>query len=442
MTRWLLLALLGAAGGAQEARPNVLFLFTDDQRADTIRALGNPHVETPNLDRLAESGFAFRNAYCMGGDVPAVCTPSRYMLLSGLLLFHRKNAGPDRPNFPRAMKDAGYFTYHHGKRGNTCPPIQKLFDVDRYVSHDEKERRSGAPGKEIADAAVEFLKTRAKDKPFFMYLAFGNPHDPRVASPEARSKVDDARLPLPANYRPVHPFDNGEMLVRDEQLAAWPRTPEEVRKHLGDYYAVIAQMDAEIGRILQALRDTGEADRTIVVFSSDHGLALGSHGLMGKQNVYEDGLKVPLLLSGPGVPRGRSDAFAYLFDVFPTVCELAGLPAPPGIDGKSLVPVLRGSAASVREAMMLAYRTCQRAARKGDWKVIRYPQIHRTQLFHLKDDPHETKDLSDDPAHAEKAKEMLELLARLQKEYDDDLPLTSPDRKPPEWTPPAPRKNP
>jgi len=437
MTRWILVSLfLAGAGPGQERKPNVLFLFTDDQRADAIGALGNPRVETPNLDRLVESGFAFRNAYCMGGDISAVCTPSRYMLLSGLSLFHRKNASPDRPNFPRAMKEAGYYAYHHGKRGNTCLPIQKLFDVDRHLSNDTKERQSGRPGKEIADAAVEFLKGRPKDKPFFMYLAFGNPHDPRVASAETRTKVDDATLPLPSNFRPVHPFDNGDMTVRDEQLAPWPRTPEVVRKHLADYYAVIADLDREIGRILQALREGGEYDRTIVVFSSDHGLALGSHGLFGKQNVYEDGLKVPLFFSGPGIPKGRSDAFAYLYDVFPTVCELAGVPTPQGIDGKSLAGVIRGRSESVRDAMMLAYRSCQRAARKGPWKVIRYPQINRSQLFNLKDDPHETKDLSGDPAHAETMKEMTDLLGRLQKENDDDLPLTSADPKPAEWVPP------
>jgi arylsulfatase A-like enzyme len=423
-------------GASQERRPNVLFLFTDDQRADTIRALGNPHVETPVLDALAESGFAFRNAYCMGGDVPAVCTPSRYMLLSGLSLFHRNRAAPARPSLPRAMKEAGYATYHHGKKGNTCLPLQKLFDVEKYLANDGEERRGGFPGKEIADAAVEHLKTRAKDKPFFMYLAFANPHDERVVHPEARAKVDDAKLPLPANYLPLHPFDNGEMAVRDERLAPWPRTPEEIRKQIGDYYGVIAHLDVQIGRILRALRDTGEYERTIVVFSSDHGLALGSHGLMGKQNVYEDGMKVPLLFAGPGVPKGRSDAFAYLHDVFPTICGLAGAPAPEGIDGRSLAPLIRGQGAPVRDAMMLAYRGVQRSVRKGDWKLIRYPEIHRSQLFDLGSDPHETKDLAGDPAQAERVRELLGLLARLQEENDDALPLSAPVAKPAAWSPP------
>lgn len=432
----LLFLLAAAAGPRQDRKPNVLFLFADDQRADTIRALGNPHIETPNLDRLAESGFVFRNAYCMGGDVPAVCTPSRFMLLSGYHLFHRKRVAAGGPSFARSMKEAGYFTYHHGKKGNTCPVLQKDFDVDKYLAHDQKERLGGFPGKEIADAAIDFLKAYPKEKPFFMYLAFGNPHDPRVANAEARARYEDAKVPLPRNYRPVHPFDNGEMTVRDEQLAPWPRTPETVRKHLADYYAVITHLDSEIGRILRAVREIGEEGNTIVLFSSDHGLAVGSHGLMGKQNVYEDGMKVPLLVSGPGVPRGRSDAFMYLYDVYPTVCDLVGAPAPQGIDGKSLAPVIRGKAESVREAVLLAYRACQRSARRGDWKVIRYPQINRSQLFNLKDDPGESKDLAGDPAHAERLKEMTELLGALQKEYGDDLPLTSADPKPAEWTPP------
>jgi arylsulfatase A-like enzyme len=431
----LALVLLGAA---QEPRkPNVLFLFTDDQRADSIRALGNPVVQTPNLDALVESGFVFRNAYCMGGDVPAVCTPSRYMLLSGLSLFHRNRAAPERPSFPRSMKEAGYFTYHHGKKGNTCLPLQKLFDVDTYVSNDQKERENGRPGKEIADAAVDFIAKDRGNKPFFMYLAFGNPHDPRVVNPEDRAWYEDAKIPLPRNYLPVHPFDWGEMTGRDEQLAAWPRTPEEIRRHLGDYYGVITHLDREIGRIVRALKDAGKYENTIIVFSSDHGLALGSHGLMGKQNVYEDGLKPPLLFCGPGIPKGSSGAFAYLYDVFPTVCDLAGVPVPDGIDGKSLASVIRGRTERVRDAVFLAYRNNQRSARVGDWKLIRYPVINRSQLFNLKEDPDETKDLAADPAFAEKVKEMTAALERLQREYDDSLPLSSPNPPSDTFVPPA-----
>jgi arylsulfatase A-like enzyme len=148
------------ASPAQSSRPNVLFLFTDDQRADTIHALGNPTIRTPILDRLAGSGFVFRNAYCMGGNVPAVCLPSRTMLLSGRSLFHLKGATADAPSLPRSFNEAGYITYHHGKRGNTPQAIQANFQINNYLKNDQEERSSGYPGKEIADAAVAFLSER------------------------------------------------------------------------------------------------------------------------------------------------------------------------------------------------------------------------------------------------------------------------------------------
>lgn len=400
-------------------RPNVLFLFTDDQRADTIHALGNPLIQTPNLDALARSGFAFRNAYCMGGDRPAVCLPSRTMMLSGRSLFHIKQATPAAPNFPRAFNDAGYVTYHHGKRGNTAQAIQALFQTNRYLKNDEAERKSGRPGKEIADAAVEFLGSRPKDRPFFMYLAFGNPHDPRVVIDEDRRRYDEATMPLPPNFLPEHPFDNGELKIRDEALCPWPRTPAMIRKELTDYYGVITHMDRQIGRILDALKAAGEFENTLIVFSSDHGLAMGSHGLLGKQNVYEAGMKAPLIFAGPGIPRGESQAFAYLHDIFPTVCHIAGLDVPGGLDGRSLAPVISGKQAAVRDRVFLAYRDVQRSIRVGDWKLIHYPKIDRIQLFDLKSDPHEVRDLSPLPEHAPRIADLrTQLAAEAKKNHD------------------------
>ncbi len=417
------LPVQGASG--DDSKPNVLFLFTDDQRADTIAALGNSNIRTPNLDRLVESGFVFRNAYCMGGDRPAVCLPSRTMLLSGRSLFHLNQWKPGSPSFPRSMRSAGYQTYHHGKRGNTPHEIHKDFEISHYLHNDQEERRSGYPGKEIADDAIAFLKERDRSRPFFAYLAFGNPHDPRVANAEERSRYDDASLPLPGNYLPLHPFDNGELLIRDEALAPWPRTPEVVREHLGDYYAVITHLDSEIGRILATLRETGDFENTIIVFTSDHGLAVGSHGLFGKQNVYEDGMKVPLVFSGPGIPKGESDAFAYLYDLYPTVCDLAGVAVPRGIDGRSLAPILRGETDGVRDTIFLAYRSVQRSVRKGDWKLIRYPRINTSQLFDLAIDPGETKNLAEEASQAERVEAMMTLLKRQQEAFGDSLPLTT-----------------
>lgn len=412
-----------AAQDVGEKRPNVLFLFTDDQRADTIAALGNPTIITPNLDKLANSGFVFRNAYCMGSTVPAVCMPSRTMLMTGRSLFHLAGLKADAPNFPRSMNAAGYVTYHYGKRGNTPQKIQEDFQHNKYLK-DVEDRTNGYPGRTIADDGVKFLRERKKDKPFCMYLAFANPHDQRVVNAEYRGKYNEATFPLPKNYRPLHPFNNGELKVRDESLAPWPRTEAEVRKHLTDYYGVITYLDKQVGRILDALRETGEYDNTIIVFSSDHGLAIGSHGLFGKQNLYEDGMKVPFIFAGPGIPKGNSDAYAYLYDIFPTLCDLTGTPVPEGLDGKSLAPILRGQSTQVRDTVFLAYRTVQRAVRQGDWKLIRYPQINKSQLFNLKDDPHETNDLATQE-NAGRILRMHALLESHQKDFGDTQPLTT-----------------
>src|SRR3954462_2633797 len=150
LTVLLMLASCAAAIGQSPAKPNVVFLFADDQRNDTIGALGNPHIKTPNLDQLVKSGFFFRNAYCLGANVPAVCTPSRNMLLSGRAFFRWQGAQaqPDIANFPTSLKAAGFETYHHGKRGNTSPAIQALFDHNKYLN-DNEDRTCGEPGKQI-----------------------------------------------------------------------------------------------------------------------------------------------------------------------------------------------------------------------------------------------------------------------------------------------------
>jgi arylsulfatase A-like enzyme len=423
--RCVLLALVLTPRPALAARPNVVFLFTDDQRADGVRALGSPALHTPNLDGLVRSGFVFKNAYCLGSNVPAVCTPSRNMLLSGRAYFRWKGpqAPADGPSFAAAMKAAGYETYHHGKRGNTSLTLQKQFDHSAYLN-EHKERTSGQPGKAIADAAIRFLGERKGGRPFFLYLAFEAPHDPRVAAKEYLDRYSPAKLPLPANYLPAHPFDNGEMLVRDEKLERWPRSEAAVRKHLHEYYAVITGLDFHIGRLLAELRRRKLDKDTIVVFSSDHGLAVGSHGLMGKQSLYDAAMKAPLVFAGPGVPKGESGALVYLMDIFPTVCDLAGAKAPAGLDGKSLAPVLAGKADKVRDSLFLAYRDVQRAVRDERWKLIRYPKINRAQLFDLAADPHERKDVAGDPANAKRVEAMTGLMREWQTRLGDDAPLS------------------
>jgi arylsulfatase A-like enzyme len=418
--------LADLAGAADPPKPNVLFLFADDMRADAIGALGHPVVKTPNLDALVKRGCTFTNAYCFGSNVGAVCSPSRNMLLSGRVYFRFKGqATPDQPNFAGSFKAAGYETYHHGKRGNVAVQLQKVFDHDKYLKDDQAERRSGETGKEIVDLAIEFLKTRKTDRPFCMYLAFANPHDPRGASEKHLKLYDRKTIPLPKNYLPLHPFNNGELLVRDEQLAPWPRTEDEVRKHLHDYYAAISGLDEQIGRVLATLKELKLDENTLVIFSADHGLAIGSHGLFGKQSLYEHSMKAPLVFAGPGIKKSTTNALAYLHDIFPTICGLAGVAVPAAIDGVSQAPVVHGKKTAIRDVVFTAYRDVQRAVRKDNWKLIVYPKINKTQLFDLDKDPHEVRDLSGDPAMSDRIKELSALLRKEQEHYGDTLALTS-----------------
>jgi len=440
------LAAAGLSVGVRAAeanRLNVLFILADDMRPDGIGALGNPNIKTPNLDKLVERGMAFSHAYVMGANSGAVCTPSRTMILTGRSVFHISNGGFAKGDkgpetlWAKAMTAGGYETFHLGKKGNSYKPGMEAFDTCLYTE-DIGAGQHDVSAKVCADRVIDFLEKRKADKPFFIYLAPPVPHDPRIAPKEFMDLYDPAAIPLPPRYQPVHPFDNGEMSVRDERLAPWPRAEDVIKRHLADAYACITCFDHHIGRIVDSLQRSGQLDRTIVIFAADNGLSLGDHGLMGKQNLYEyGGMHVPLVMAGPGIPRGKTDAFAYLFDVYPTVCELTGTPVPREVESKSLVPVITGKAAKVRDDLFTAYRNCQRALRDERWKLIRYPLVDKTQLFDLQADPVEMNDLSARPEHAERVKTMLERLKKLQQEFDDPATLTVTTPKSPEWTPPA-----
>jgi arylsulfatase A-like enzyme len=433
----LMIAFLPMAAESAEKKPNVLFLFADDMRADTIAALGDKVAKTPNIDSLVNRGISFTNAYCMGGNSGAVCTPSRNMMLSGNAYFRWKDfkegnrpkgmiSPGDGPNFPLSMKAAGYETYHHGKRGNTAPLIQARFDHNKYLKNDDVERKSGEPGKEIADEAIAFLRDRNSDNPFFMYLAFGNPHDPRVAAQKYLDQIDSSKIQLPANFLPEHPFDNGELKVRDEMLAPHPRPVDIMKKQWHEYYATQLGMDYHIGRILEQLKSSGLFENTIIVFSADQGIALGSHGLLGKQNLYDHSMKSPLILAGPGIRNGNSDALVHLFDIYPTVVDLVGEKPSEKIDGRSFKAVIDGKSTKHREMLMLAYRDVQRAIVTPHDKLIYYPKARKTQLFNRKTDPYEMKNLFDDPDEFDKWKELFRQLEIMQDQYGDDLELNPP----------------
>ncbi len=458
-------------------RPNILFIFTDDQRFDTISAFGNTEVDTPNLDRLVASGTAFTRAYIMGGSHPAVCMPSRAMMLTGRTLFSIERQGqripPEHTTMPEWFRSHGYTTAHIGKwhqdrashtrsfstgakifgfnnkgwyeacNGHWHIPVHDFDPSGEYAPEQgyndppiepfrqpfETTKTAGRHSVEVfTDEAIDFVRTypgsqaAAEGKPFFLYLAHIAPHDPRQYPQRLRRRYNKDSVSLPDNFVICHPFDNGELLVRDELLEAQPRRPDAVRQHIADYYALIAFIDEHVGRILDALTETGQYDNTIIVFAGDNGLAVGQHGLMGKQNVYDHSVGVPLIFTGPGIPAAeRREALCYLTDIFPTLCELTDLPTPDTVEGLSLAPCLNDASAGVRDVLHYAYRDCQRAVSDDRYKLIEYAVEgeRHTQLFDLLEDPAEKNNLAQDPEHAETLQRLRAELRRWRTELND-----------------------
>ncbi len=439
-----LVILVSVAGMAAEPRPNLLFLFADDQRADTIGAWGNPHIKTPNLDRLAEEGFSFRGNYIFGGNSGAVCMPSRAMLMSGktwLRIDTRKLKGVKL--MPELLGENGYTTFATGKWHNGQESWLRAFQQGKTVMFGGMSDHLNVPVRDLgpdgkltaertgekfsselfADSVIDFLQHHDGTKPFFAYVAFTAPHDPRMPPADAVEYYRKNLPPLPVNFRPQHPFDNGHMTnCRDENLAAWPRTESVIRDQLAEYYGLITHLDSQIGRILGALKKSKYGTNTIVIYAADNGLALGSHGLMGKQSVYEHSMRVPLIFAGPGIPRGKATkAFTYLLDVFPTVCDLTGSAPPGDLDGENLRPLWLGKQEKVRDTIFLPYMAIQRAVRDERWKLIAYPQISHQQLFDLQTDPYEQNDLMTSPQHAAEAQRLAGLLKQWQEKSGDNL---------------------
>lgn len=446
---------VSAGETGSSARPNILLFYSDDQRFNTIHALNNPEIQTPNLDRLAREGTAFTWAHTMGGLSGALCVPSRAMLMTGRTLFHLKanrdtipaehvTLGEyfgaqgyetfatgkwhnDRASFARSFS-AGGSIFFGGMSDHLATPVYAYDPSGKYPK--ENARTAGVFSSTMfSDEAIGFLRARDKERPFFLYAAYTAPHDPRMAPKAFADLYPPEKISLPPNFLPEHPFDNGELHVRDEELAPFPRTPEIVRAHIAAYYAMITHLDFEIGRVLDTLDASGQAENTIVVFAGDNGLAVGQHGLLGKQSLYDHSARIPLIFRGPGVPRGEQrDALCYQLDVFPTLCGMIGAPPPASVEGHSLVPALRGERGP-RETLFGAYRHCQRMIRDHEWKLILYNaggQRH-TQLFNVAKDPWEMRNLAEDPAQAERIARMTASLRESMRRCDDPCNLDKSD---------------
>jgi len=453
-----LFVLLIAVSLEAADRPNFVILVSDDQRPDTIAALGNSVIKTPNIDSLVRSGTTFTRTVCSN----PICTPSRAEILSGVGSLQNGvgdfggKMKPELVLWPQAMLNHGYRTWYVGKWHNDGLPITRgyertiglfrggggkwavptfdwngrpvtgyrgwFFQDDDGTKH--PERGIGLTSNisaDFADAAIEFIKHKP-EKPFFLHVNFTAPHDPVMMPHGYEGMYDPDKMPLPKNFMEQHPFDHGNFNGRDEVLFEFPRTPQETRNELAAYYAVISHLDAQVGRIVQSLKDTQQFNNTVIVYTSDHGLGVGSHGLRGKQSMYEHTIGVPCVMSGSGIPSDlRSDAQCYLRDLYPTTCDLAGIPIPDSVQGKSLKPVLAGNRQQIYEAVFGSFRNFQRMIRTEEWKLIRYPKVNRTQLFNVKHDPDELHDLSSAVDKQDLVQELSDRLLKWQKLNNDPL---------------------
>lgn len=473
-------------------KPNIVFLFADDLTYEAIGALGNKIIETPNLDKLVKSGTTFSHAYNMGGWNGAVCTASRAMMISGRSIWKArdiskqwsaKDSSALNQTWGKLMQAAGYDTYMSGKWHVQAPAgyvFQKVKNIRAGMPGDHSHKVPGIWNKVreaykknedlslirpagyfrpidendmswlsydtlnggfwkggkhwsevLKDDALEFLsEASAKDSPFFMYLSFNAPHDPRQAPRSFLEKYPLDDIPVPENFMEQYPDKDGigsSPALRDEALAPFPRTPYAVKTHIREYYAIISHLDEQIGKILNALEASGKADNTYIFFTGDHGLSVGHHGLLGKQNMYDHSMRVPLMMVGPGIAKGKViESDVYLQDIMATTLDVAGITKPDYVDFHSLVNLADETLdGNYQNGVYGAYIDLQRMIRKEGFKLIVYPKIQKVKLFNLNDDPLEMHDLSGQAAYNEKRNSLLKDLIELQREMDDPLDLSS-----------------
>ncbi len=464
-----LTGLMSCADSPEKAEKpplNVLFILTDDQAPDTVHALGNSRIATPNIDGLAASGMTFTHVFNQGAWSGAVCLPSRQMINTGRHLYHTglDARGSVNPKYRKrhavmgeTFRQAGYDTFQTGKWHLSMDVWKRSFTHGKAIHEagmsrheqgghwaanftDYKSDQTGDAAfahykgnkhstEVIGDAAVDFLKDRAKShKPFMMYVGFLAPHDPRQAPKEYLQRYPVDTISLPANYKAFHPFDQGDYYLRDEVLAGFPRSGKDIKQHISEYYAMIEQTDTQVGRILKALDESGQAENTLIIFTSDHGLAVGKHGLIGKQNQYDHSVRVPFIVKGPSVPANHSvPGMFYLNSIFPTAAEMAGLDIPQSVQAPSIVPLIKGEKSTVFDTIYGSYRHFQRMIRSQDYKLIFYPMINRVQLFDMQADPNELNDISALPQHQSRIATMMTELEGWKQVVGDPLINNAPE---------------
>lgn len=313
--------------------------------------------------------------------------------------------------------------WNENYKGHWSPKVRDIVRQEGEKSVSSKYTVEQHTSELFVDRAIRYLQ-KEHNQPFFMYVSFNAPHDPRQSPRKYVEMYPQEEVILPPNYLPDHPFPIGITGERDELLAPYPRTPEAVRLHRQEYYAIISHFDNELGRILDALEAMDEAENTYIIFTSDHGLAVGMHGLMGKQNLYDHSMRVPLIFTGPGIKKEtRVNDMVYMQSIYATTCDLAGIPIPESVDYKSLMPLLQGKKKQGEKYIFGAFRNIHRMVRSDRYKLILYPAEKQVQLFDIVKDPYETKNLAHDPAYRKVKQKMFNILLEEQQRFNDTVEL-------------------
>jgi len=459
----LTLALLSAgacaAPPAKAPRPNILVIFSDDHASHALSCYGSKINTTPNLDRIAAGGMRFTNAFVTN----SICTPSRatlmtgkYSHMNGVPVFNRFDGS--QPTAAKYLQGAGYHTGMIGKwhlgsdptgfdYWSILPGQGRYFDP-QFIEMGVAKTVKGYVSDIIADQTIDFLEKRPRDKPFLLFSNPKAPHRPWEPDEKHAKMYADNDIPEPPTFnddyagrssaateatmridRDLKPSDTkGEPPAK---LAGSALKKWKYQRYIKDYLRCVASMDDNVGRVLDYLEKNGLAENTVVIYASDNGFYLGDHGWFDKRFMYEHSLRVPLLIKAPGLakPGSVADRMVLNTDFAPTIMDLAGLPVPADMQGRSLAPLLRGEPpADWRTAMYYRYYHYPQdhrvqphyGVRTESAKLIYFNKIDAWEFYDLLKDPDELNNAYNEPAYAQKIDEMKKELARVKKEAKDD----------------------
>lgn len=488
MKRLFFLALIAftlAVAARAAERPNIIFIMSDDHAQHALSCYGSKVNETPQLDRLAKDGVRFKHAFVTN----SICTPTRatvltgkYSHLNGVPVFNRFDGS--QQTVAKLLHAAGYHTGMLGKWHLGSDPTgfdrwvilpgQGIYNDPDFLSPKGRLTIEGHTTDIIGDLGIQFLETRPKDKPFFLMLHHKAPHREWTPAERHREQWKDRKIPEPATLfddyatRPAALPENQQTVARDltrrdlkmeppadlkgparqQWLQAKPMEVEvtqpdgtkktltgkelvqwKYQRYMQDYLASVQGVDENVGKLLDHLEKTGLAKNTVVIYTADNGWYLGDLGLYDKRFMYEPGLHIPLLVRGPGIAQGKvTDLFAMDIDFAPTFLDLAGEKIPADMQGRSLVPILRGeSPEKWRDAVYYRYyhdpghhnTRAHYGIRTKTHKLIHYWKKDAWEMFDLTKDPTEQQNLANDPAHKEKFEELKAQLQKVKQEMKD-----------------------